>query len=58
MKNIDRILIADDDLQMLELLTAILEEEGFDEISLIRLSSNLEGLSTTEVISEILERFV
>jgi len=32
MKNIDRILIADDDPQMLDLLSTILEEEGFEVI--------------------------
>ena len=54
----DIIAIGSDQDHRIKLLQTHLEEEGFDEISLIRLSSNLEGLSTTEVISEILERFV
>lgn len=54
----DVIAIGSDQDHRIKLLQNQLEQEGYDTPSLIRLTSNLEGLSTTEVITEILERFV
>lgn len=54
----DVIAIGSDQDHRIKLLQNQLEQEGYDTTTLIRLTSNLEGLSTTEVITEILERFV
>lgn len=54
----DMIAIGSDQDHRIKLLKNQLEEDGLSQTSLVRLNSNLEGLSTTEVISEILERFV
>jgi hypothetical protein len=40
------------------MLESQLLDEKMGNTKLVRLSSNLEGLSTSEVITEILERFV
>ncbi|MCE7735131.1 MAG: adenylyltransferase/cytidyltransferase family protein [Candidatus Heimdallarchaeota archaeon] len=54
----DIIAIGSDQDHRIKLLQNQLEEQGYGKAALIRLTSNLEGLSTTEVITEILERFV
>ena len=54
----DVVAIGSDQDHRIKLLQNQLSEEGISDTSLIRLTSNLEGLSTSEVITEILERFV
>lgn len=54
----DIIAIGSDQDHRIKILQKQLIEEGLTNTEILRLTSNLEGLSTTEVITEILERFV
>lgn len=54
----DIIAIGSDQDHRIKLLSKQLIDEGLINTEILRLTSNLEGLSTTEVITEILERFV
>ena len=54
----DIIAIGSDQDHRIKNLNKKLIEEGLTNTEILRLESNLEGLSTTEVITEILERFV
>ncbi len=54
----DIIAIGSDQDHRIKILEKQLTDEGLPGTEILRLTSNLEGLSTTEVITEILERFV
>jgi cytidyltransferase-like protein len=54
----DIIAIGSDQDHRIKMLESQLLDEKMGNTKLVRLSSNLEGLSTSEVITEILERFV